>query len=74
MPALSQGAGRSAIADFSACGAGRGRGGPVPGVARGGNAKELGALGSATAWINSPPLTAADLRGKVVLVDIWTYT
>jgi thiol-disulfide isomerase/thioredoxin len=37
-------------------------------------AKELGALASATAWINSPPLTAADLRGKVVLVDIWTYT
>src|SRR3954447_24152221 len=29
---------------------------------------------SATAWLNSPPLTPADLRGKVVLVDIWTYT
>src|SRR5437762_14364005 len=28
----------------------------------------------ATAWLNSPPLTPADLRGKVVLVDIWTYT
>jgi len=34
----------------------------------------LAALGSATGWINSPPLTAADLRGKVVLVQFWTYT
>jgi thiol-disulfide isomerase/thioredoxin len=24
-------------------------------------------------WLNSPPLTAADLKGKVVLVDFWTY-
>ena len=28
----------------------------------------------ATGWLNSPPLTAADLGGKVVLVDFWTYT
>src|SRR5439155_761274 len=27
-----------------------------------------------TGWLNSRPLTAADLRGKVVLVDFWTYT
>ena len=25
-------------------------------------------------WINSEPLRMADLRGKVVLVDFWTYT
>src|SRR5215470_3202201 len=25
-------------------------------------------------WINSPPLTPAALRGKVVLVDIWNYS
>ncbi len=25
-------------------------------------------------WINSEPLTLEDLRGKVVLVDFWTYT
>jgi thiol-disulfide isomerase/thioredoxin len=28
----------------------------------------------ATGWLNSPPLTIADLRGKVILVDFWTYT
>jgi cytochrome c biogenesis protein CcdA/thiol-disulfide isomerase/thioredoxin len=26
------------------------------------------------AWINSPPLTIPKLRGKVVLVDFWTYS
>lgn len=36
-----------------------------------GKASEL--LG-ATNWINSPPLTLKSLRGKVVLVDFWTYT
>ncbi|MBI3474161.1 MAG: redoxin domain-containing protein [Acidobacteria bacterium] len=25
-------------------------------------------------WVNSPPLTAENLRGKVVLIDIWEYT
>jgi thiol-disulfide isomerase/thioredoxin len=34
----------------------------------------LPSLDGATEWLNSPPLTAAGLRGKVVLVDIWTYT
>jgi len=28
----------------------------------------------ATGWLNSPPLSPADLHGKVVLVDFWTYT
>jgi thiol-disulfide isomerase/thioredoxin len=28
----------------------------------------------ATGWLNSSPLTSSDLRGKVVLVDFWTYT
>ncbi len=28
----------------------------------------------ATAWINSGPLTLESLRGKVVLVDFWTYS
>ena len=25
-------------------------------------------------WINSPPLTLAELKGKVVLIDFWTYS
>jgi thiol-disulfide isomerase/thioredoxin len=37
-------------------------GGPLPG------------FDGATGWLNSEPLTPAGLRGKVVLVDFWTYT
>jgi thiol-disulfide isomerase/thioredoxin len=29
---------------------------------------------NATEWLNSPPLTASGLRGKVVLVEFWTYS
>ena len=35
---------------------------------------DLPAFDGATGWLNSPPLTPAGLRGKVVLVDFWTYT
>jgi thiol-disulfide isomerase/thioredoxin len=35
---------------------------------------ELASLSSATEWINSPPLTAEGLQGKVVLVQFWTYS
>jgi thiol-disulfide isomerase/thioredoxin len=35
---------------------------------------ELPSLSGATTWLNSPPLSAAGLRGKVVLIDFWTYT
>ncbi|KAA0070842.1 cytochrome c biogenesis protein DipZ [Rhodanobacter sp. T12-5] len=31
-------------------------------------------LAGATKWLNSPPLTTGSLRGKVVLVDFWTYS
>jgi cytochrome c biogenesis protein CcdA/thiol-disulfide isomerase/thioredoxin len=36
--------------------------GPAPSLAAGGN------------WINSTPLTLQKLRGKVVLIDFWTYS
>jgi thiol-disulfide isomerase/thioredoxin len=35
---------------------------------------KLPSLDGASGWLNSQPLTAAGLRGKVVLVDFWTYT
>src|ERR1700729_4337718 len=35
---------------------------------------ELASLGRANGWLNSEPLSAAELRGKVVLIDFWTYT
>jgi thiol-disulfide isomerase/thioredoxin len=35
---------------------------------------ELPSLGGATEWLSSPPLTADGLRGKVLLVDFWTYS
>ncbi|MGO9513141.1 MAG: thioredoxin family protein [Steroidobacteraceae bacterium] len=35
---------------------------------------EFPSLSGATEWLNSPPLTAADLHGKVVLIDFWTYS
>ncbi len=31
-------------------------------------------LDGATAWLNSPPLTTESLKGKVVVVDFWTYS
>jgi hypothetical protein len=35
---------------------------------------ELASFDGATGWLNSPPLTPAGLRGKVVLVSFCTYT
>jgi thiol-disulfide isomerase/thioredoxin len=35
---------------------------------------ELPSFDGATGWLNSPPLTPAGLRGKVVLASFWTYT
>jgi hypothetical protein len=34
----------------------------------------LPSFDGATDWLNSEPLTQEGLRGKVVLVDFWTYT
>ena len=35
---------------------------------------DLPSLAGATGWLNSPPLTHESLRGKVVLIDFWTYS
>ena len=35
---------------------------------------EIPSFSGATAWLNSPALTPEALRGKVVLVDFWTYS
>ena len=46
---------------------------------RGGTADRLVATGQPAPeitggpWINSPPLSLAGLRGRVVLVEFWTY-
>ena len=42
---------------------------PGPGVEG-----QLPSLAGATSWLNSPPLTPEALRGKVVLIDFWTYS
>jgi thiol-disulfide isomerase/thioredoxin len=34
----------------------------------------LASFDGATGWLNSEPLTPEGLRGRVVLVDFWTYT
>ena len=47
---------------------------PTPAAVQPPGAGALASLGRATAWLNSPPLTAADLRGNVVLINFWTYT
>ena len=36
--------------------------------------QQMPSLGRANAWLNTHPLSAAELRGKVVLIDFWTYT
>jgi thiol-disulfide isomerase/thioredoxin len=37
-------------------------------------AGKLPSFEGATGWLNSPPLTATDLNGKIILVNFWTYT
>jgi len=39
-----------------------------------GDEGEMPDLDGAIAWLNSVPLSRTSLRGKVVLVDFWTYT
>ena len=51
------------------------QGGPAQPAATGSPALgQMPPLEGATAWLNTAPLTAQSLRGKVVLVDFWTYS
>jgi len=47
-----------------------------PGWAPGRRAEggRMPSLDGATGWLNTPPLTTEELRGRVVVVDFWTYT
>src|SRR5688500_8863069 len=38
------------------------------------NGGQMPSLGGLTEWLNSKPLTAGELRGKVVLINFWTYS
>ena len=47
---------------------------PAPTSGRPDNAQLAPELRGIESWINSEPLTLEGLRGKVVLIDFWTYT
>ena len=51
------------------------KGKPAAGAAEAlGDEGSLPPLDGAVTWLNSPPLTSETLKGKVVLVDFWTYS
>jgi cytochrome c biogenesis protein CcdA/thiol-disulfide isomerase/thioredoxin len=45
-----------------------------PAVVELGHEGTLPSLGGAVQWLNSPPLTREQLKGKVLLIDFWTYS
>jgi len=53
---------------------------PVPAASAAGSPRALGDQGplpeldGATGWLNTAPLSRKSLRGKVVLVNFWTYS
>jgi cytochrome c biogenesis protein CcdA/thiol-disulfide isomerase/thioredoxin len=49
-------------------------GGPSVHDGSAGASQYLPALNGATGWINSMPLSAAELRGHIVVLDVWTYS
>lgn len=65
-------AGAAAIATLVASPAARAAAGPVASqIDNSATAPEFTGIDK---WLNSDPLTMQQLRGKVVLVDFWTYT
>ncbi|MGH7648677.1 MAG: redoxin family protein [Gemmatimonadaceae bacterium] len=45
-----------------------------PAMTAGAGTDQMPNLDGAAAWLNSAPVTTKSLRGKVVLVDVWTYS
>jgi thiol-disulfide isomerase/thioredoxin len=43
-------------------------------ILKGADRRQAPALSGATTWLNSEPLTPADVQGHVVAYDFWTYT
>jgi thiol-disulfide isomerase/thioredoxin len=66
-------AGTALIAGAAAVWLGFGAG-LAPAATSAGMAAPLGMLLTAQKWLNTPPLRAEDLRGKVVLVNFWTLS
>jgi cytochrome c biogenesis protein CcdA/thiol-disulfide isomerase/thioredoxin len=46
----------------------------VPQTVELGHEGEFPSLDGAVKWLNSPPLTRDQMKGKVVLIDFWTYS
>jgi thiol-disulfide isomerase/thioredoxin len=62
---------RAMLGSLLALAVGRGGAQAAPALRDHGTAPEFSGIEQ---WLNSPPLTLAALRGKVVLVDFWTYS
>jgi thiol-disulfide isomerase/thioredoxin len=63
-----------AVAHPSADPGGSASGGPATSVAPGADRQQVPDFTGIVRWINSPPLTRAELRGRVVLIDFWTFS
>ena len=66
--------GGAAMSGGSAMTGGAMMAGPSMGGGAGAPMQTLPSLAGATGWLNSPPLTPEALKGRVVLVDFWTYS
>ena len=47
---------------------------PLPAIVTPPGAQTAPEFRGITAWLNGPPLAMADQRGRVVLIDLWTYS